>query len=183
MFEKSGQKIASLAFFGVLFIGVVNTTAAYTIMGNVDSYEKDGYNITFNCENGKVRLSFLKDDLVRVHMSPAGKDFPKDTLHLDENGPYAVVRYTWPGVSYRISEGFDPDLEGVVYNIRAGKVTVKVRKQPFKSAFYDAKRNLLVMEKEGIVYAISPLGFGWPVGRRLAREMANSRLKFIYSVG
>jgi hypothetical protein len=46
MFEKSGQKLASLAFFSVLFIGVVNTTAAYTIMGNVNSYEKDGYNIT-----------------------------------------------------------------------------------------------------------------------------------------
>jgi hypothetical protein len=116
-------------------------------------------------------------------MAPAGTDFPKDTLHLAENGPYAVVTYDWAGVPYKISEGFDPDLEGVVYNIRAGKVTVKVRKQPFKLAFYDAKGNLLVMEKEGIVFAISPFGFGWPVGRRLAREMANSRLKFIYSSG
>ena len=30
----------------------------------------------------------------------------------------------------RISEGFDSDLEGFVYTIRAGKVIVKVRKQP-----------------------------------------------------
>jgi alpha-glucosidase (family GH31 glycosyl hydrolase) len=122
-------------------------------MGNVSSYEKDGYNITFNCENGKVRLSFLKDDLVRVHMAPAGKDFPEDSLHVDDNGPYAVVSYDWPGTPYQISEGFDPDLEGVVYNVRASKLLVKVRKQPFKLAFYNAQGKLLVMEKEGIVNA------------------------------
>ncbi|MHC4482332.1 MAG: glycoside hydrolase family 31 protein [Planctomycetota bacterium] len=155
MFEKSGQKLVSFMFlsFGVLLIGSPNTAEAYTIMGNVDSYQKDGYNITFNCENGKVRLSFLTETIVRVHMAPAGKDFPADDLHLDENGPYAVVRYTWPGVTYKISEGFDFDLEGQVYTIRAGRLVVKVRKQPFKLAFYNARGKLLVMEKEGIVDA------------------------------
>jgi len=120
------------------------------MMGGVSCYEKDGYNLTFSCENGKVRLSFLLEDLVRVHMAPEGQ-FPKDGLHLDENGPYAVVTYDWPGVTYDISEEFDFDLEGFVYKIGAGKLIVKVRKKPFKLAFYDAKGNLLVMEKEGIV--------------------------------
>jgi len=152
MLKKNNQNLV-LFLLTIVLISCINTTQAYTIMGNVNSYEKDGYNITFNCENGKVKLSFLKEDLIRVHMAPAGKDFPKDTLHLDDNGPYAVVTYTWPGVSYQISEGFDPDLEGVVYNIRAGRLLVKVRKQPFKLAFYDTKGNLLVMEKEGIVNA------------------------------
>jgi hypothetical protein len=33
---------------GILFTASVDTARAYTIMGNVDSYEKDGYNI--NCD-------------------------------------------------------------------------------------------------------------------------------------
>ena len=140
-------------FFSILLLSRVDTAQAYTIMGDVSSYQKDGYNLTFNCETGRVRLSFLTETIVRVHMAPAGEEFPADTLHPGENGPYAVVRYTWPGASYRISEGFDPDLEGEVYTIRAGKLVVKVRKQPFKLAFYDADGNLLVMEKEGIVDA------------------------------
>ena len=139
-------------FSSILLVGQVNTIGAYTMVGNVSSYEKDSYNITFNCETGKVRLSFLRDDLVRVHMAPDG-NFPADDLHLDENGPYAVATYDWPGVAYKVSEGFDFDLEGFVYTIRAGKLVVKVRKQPFKLAFYDASAKLLVMEKEGIVDA------------------------------
>ena len=123
------------------------------MMGDVNSYARDGYNITFKCQNGKVRLSFLREDLVRVHMVPAGEEFPKDDLHLAGNGPYAVVRYDWPGVECEITEGFDFDLEGLVYTIQACKLIVKIRKQPFKLAFYDAKGKLLVMEKEGIVDA------------------------------
>ena len=140
-------------FLCVLLVGDVDTCQAYTMMGDVSSYEKDGYNITFNCENGRVRLSFLTDTIVRVHMAPAGKEFPKDDLHLDENGPYAAVRYDWPGAAYKISEGFDFDPEGSVYTIRAGKLVIKVRKQPFKLAFYVADGKLLVVEKEGVVDA------------------------------
>lgn len=153
MVGKDTRKTALYVLFGVLSVGWATTAEAYTIMGNVNSYQQDGYNITFACENGKVRLSFLKEDLLRVHMAAAGQDFPVDTLHPGENGPYAVVTYTWPGVSYSISEGFDADLEGVVYNVNAGRLMVKVRKQPFKLAFYDAEGNQLVMEKEGIVNA------------------------------
>ncbi|MHC4618907.1 MAG: hypothetical protein ACYTEQ_14275, partial [Planctomycetota bacterium] len=152
MLKKSNPGLVSFASVCLLLISG-STALAYTMMGNVKSYEKGKHEITFDCDEGKVRLSFLKDDLVRVHMAPAGEDFPKDDLHLDENGPYAVITYTWPGARYRMWEGFDADLEGVVYNIRAGKLVVKVRKQPFKLAFYDAEGKLLVLEKEGIVNA------------------------------
>ncbi|MHC4575385.1 MAG: hypothetical protein ACYS76_14855 [Planctomycetota bacterium] len=152
MFKKGNPGLVSFASVCLLLISG-STALAYTMMGNVKSYEKGKHEITFDCYEGKVRLSFLKENLVRVHMAPAGKEFPKDDLHLDENGPYAVVTYDWPGVSYQISEGFDADLEGVVYNIRAGKLLVKVRKQPFKLAFYNLQGSLLVMEKEGIVNA------------------------------
>jgi alpha-glucosidase (family GH31 glycosyl hydrolase) len=152
--------------------------SGYTMMGNVISYGQDGYNVTFNCENGKVRLSFLTDDLVRAHMAPAGKDFPKDTLHLDENGPYAVVTYTWPGVLYKISEEFDFDLEGAIYKIKAGKLIVKVRKQPFKLAFYDTADNVLVKEKEGIVDA----GLGYE-GSKVFETMALPEDEHFYGFG
>jgi len=159
--------IRLVLYFGVFALVVANRASAYTIMGNVKSYQQDGYNITFDCENGKVRLSFLADDLVRVHMAPAGADFPQDTLHLDENGPYAVVTYNWPGVKYTIKQQFDFDLEGFVYAIRAGKLIVKVRKEPFKLAFYESNGKLLVMEKEGIVNA----GLGYE-GSKVYETMA-----------
>ena len=152
---KNSQKLTLFIFLfsSIPFFGWADSAQAYTIMGKVGSYQEDGHNITFNCESGRVRLSFLTEDLVRVHMAPAGKEFSADDLHLNWNGPYAVVRYAWPGVQYKISEGFDYDLEGFVYTIRSGKLIVKVRKQPFKLAFYDASGKLLVMEKEGVVNA------------------------------
>lgn len=140
------------SLFSILLVGGRSIAAAYTIMGNISSLTEDGYNVTFTCEKGKVRLSFLTDDLVRVHMAPDG-NFPTDDLHVNENGPYAVVNYTWPGVAHKISEEFDYDLEGAVYKIQAGKLIVKVRKMPFKLAFFDAGANPLVMEKAGIVDA------------------------------
>jgi len=149
--------VVILLFFAIWLASLSNATFAYTLMGSVKSYQKDGYNITFNCEKGRVRLSFLTDDLVRVHMAPVGKEFPKDTLHEGQNGPYAVVTYTWPGVKYEMSEGFDYDLEGFVYSIKAGKLVVKVRKEPLKLAFYDGRGKLLIKEKDGILDA--GLGF------------------------
>ncbi|MHC4623818.1 MAG: DUF4968 domain-containing protein, partial [Planctomycetota bacterium] len=167
MFERTARELASWVVISSLFIGLACTAQAYTILGNVNSYEQDGYTIGFSCEKGRVRLSFLTEDIVRVHMAPAGKEFPKDTLHLEDNGPYAVLSYDWAGASYEMSEGFDADLEGVVYKIKAGKLLVKVRKQPFKLAFYNADGKLLVMEKEGIVNA----GLGYE-GSKVYETMA-----------
>jgi hypothetical protein len=131
-----------LSLLSMSLVTWVNTVGAYTVMGNVSSYEEKDYGITFDCENGRVKLSFLTETTVRVHMAPAGREFPKDTLHPNENGPYAVVKYDWPGAPFKITEGFDFDLEGQVYTIGAGKLVVKVRKQPFKLAFYDSEGNL-----------------------------------------
>jgi len=139
----------------ILLLAVAAGTAktkAYVMMGSVKSMDPSGHNVTFACENGVVKLSFLTESIVRVHMSPDGV-FPADDLHLDENGPYAVVNYSWPGVSPEITEGFDYDLEGEVYTVSAGSLVVKVRKKPFKLAFHDASGKLLVMEKPGIVDA------------------------------
>jgi alpha-glucosidase len=136
------------------------------MLGDIQSYIKDKSHLTFNCENGKVKISFLAEDLVRIHMSPDG-NFPPDDLHLNENGPYAVVNYSWSGVSYKIEEKFDHDLEGNIYNVSAGKLIVKIRKSPFKLAFYDRENKLLVMEKPGIVNA----GLGY-AGSRVFETMA-----------
>jgi hypothetical protein len=106
--RDSGLTTVAFLLPYALLVGHVWAEPSYTIMGNVQSYEEDGHTITFTCQNGKVRLSFLEEDLVRVHMAPDG-EFPPDDLHLGENGPYAVVTYDWPGVSYEISESFVQD--------------------------------------------------------------------------
>jgi|GEM_PF-366265 len=153
MFILSLRGPTTLSLAVTVLLGAFTANAAaYTMMGDVLSHEQNDHNVTFRCENGSVRLSFLDEGIIRVHMAPDGR-FPADTLHENENGPYMVVRYSWPGVPYGISEGFDYDLEGTVYNIRAGEFSVKVRKQPFKLAFYDKNGRRLVMEKEGVVNA------------------------------
>jgi alpha-glucosidase len=154
MICMSSWKKATVAFLlpCALLVGHVWAEPSYTVMGDVESYEEDGHTVTFNCQNGKVRLSFLEEDLVRVHMAPDGR-FPPDDLHLGENGPYAVVTYDWPGVPYEISESSDPGLEGMIYDIRAGKLRVKVTKKPFRLAFHDAGGKSLVREKTGLVDA------------------------------
>ncbi|MHC4637422.1 MAG: glycoside hydrolase family 31 protein [Planctomycetota bacterium] len=167
-----------LFLISMVSVHPVHAESNYTMMGKVVSLAKDGYNVVFNCGNGKIRVSFLTDTLVRVHMAPAGKEFPKDDLHLDENGPYFVVNYTWPGVSYEIKEEFDYDLEGEVYTIKAGKVIVKARKSPFKLAFYDSKGNLLVKEKPGIINA----GLGYD-GPKVYETMAMTKDEHFFGFG
>lgn len=136
----------------LIFVAAItgSNSFAYTTMGKVTSLEKADHNITFNCEKGKVRLSFSNDNLVRVHLAPEGSEIPADDLHLNENGPYFAVKYDWPGAEYTIKEEFDPDLEGDIYNISIGKLMVKVRKNPFKLAFFDKANNQITMEKAGI---------------------------------
>jgi hypothetical protein len=48
MLTRDSSGLVSFMLFGVLLITSADTAGAYTIMGNVDSYEKDGYNI--NCD-------------------------------------------------------------------------------------------------------------------------------------
>ena len=152
--EKLGMSTKRTGVFWVfltvaLLVGQVRAGANYTMMGNVNSYAQDNYNVTFHCDNGVVRLSLLAEDLVRVHMAPGEKKLPTDTLHENENGPYFVVNYTWPGVGCEVKEEFDDDMGGEVYVVKTGKVIVKARKKPFKLAFYDSSGKLLVKEKSG----------------------------------
>ena len=39
--------------FAIWLVTLSNATFAYTLAGSVKSYNKDGYNITFNCEQAR----------------------------------------------------------------------------------------------------------------------------------
>jgi len=150
--KKRSFKIAVLFCFLVTSLLCAVETNSYRTMGKVTSFEKNGYNLIFGCENGAVKVGFLRDGLVRIHMSPDGA-FPEDTLHEGENGPYYVANYDWPGIKMSINEEFDYDLEGDIYKITAGDLVVKIRKNPFKITFCDKSGNILASEKTGIVNA------------------------------
>ena len=136
------------AVFGVaLLITGAHSALGYTIMGDVTSYTENANEITFNCRNAKVRLSLLTEDIVRIHMTTSG-EFPPDELHLDQNGPYFVANYTWPGVKYGLSTQSQGE-NAPIYTIRAGNLVVEVTQKPFRMAFYDAQGKLLVAEKTG----------------------------------
>ncbi|MHC4061170.1 MAG: hypothetical protein ACYSUC_05445 [Planctomycetota bacterium] len=48
MLRRSGCRLASFILVGILLAALADGAGACTIMGNVDSYEKDGYNT--NCD-------------------------------------------------------------------------------------------------------------------------------------
>jgi alpha-glucosidase len=127
-------------------IGGVSPVAQIS-MGNVKSIEKnspDEYSIQISCENGNIRLSFLKENIVRVHMAPVGKQFPGDELHTNRGGPYAVIKYDWsPGVKYTIHE------ETNRYLINAGEYEISIDKNPFRLHFYNQSGNLIFEELIG----------------------------------
>ena len=145
--KKMRKKIN--VFLAFWCIAITTIAQDYTILGEIKDYKQQDNSLVFTCENGKAKLSFLTGDLVRVQMTPYDK-FPEDNLHLDENGPYAVVKYDWEGVDYQVSEDFDSGLEGEIYRVEAGNVIVKIRKFPFKIIFCDQYENILVQEKDGI---------------------------------
>lgn len=117
-----------------------------TGLGKILSFEQkkpDNYSVTFNCENGRVRLSFLKSDIIRVHMAPAGKEFPKDDLHLDKGGPYAVIKYDWsPGAVYQFAETQSS------YKINAGEFVTVIDKNPFRLHFFNRSGDCILEESE-----------------------------------
>lgn len=116
----------------------------YTTLGNVESIKEntpDKNSITLKCDRGQVRISFLTKDMVRIHMSPDGK-FPEDTLYLDNNGPYHIVTFDWPGTAYKLSD------EKTHYRISAGEIAMRIRKKPVHIAFYNQNGKLLVQERD-----------------------------------
>lgn len=114
---KSG--IIPILALAAICLRVAGGEPRYTQLGKVLSLDRSASLLTLQCQNGKVRLSFLAPGIVRVHMAPQGHEFPADTLHLAENGPYAVVTHDWPGVTPDVADQFDPDLEGKIYRISA----------------------------------------------------------------
>jgi alpha-glucosidase len=145
--KKMRKKIK--IFLAFLCIAITTIAQDYTILGEIKDYKQQDNSLVFTCDNGKAKLSFLTGGLVRVQMTPYDK-FPEDHLHLNENGPYAVVKYDWEGLDYQVSEDFDSGLEGEIYRVEAGNLIVKIRKSPFKIIFCDQYENILVQEKDGI---------------------------------
>lgn len=122
---------------------------SYTLVGNVMNYERNGQSVLFKCDNAQVKLSFIKSNTVRVQMTTR-ETFPKDDLHLDENGPYAIVNYNWEGCDYTVTKKFDSSFEGNAIVIETDELLVKIKKKPFKLNFFDKNNKLLVKEKEGL---------------------------------
>jgi len=50
------------------------------MLGNVLDFEHRGYSVVFNCENGKSKISFLKNEIVRVQMTPF-EEITKESLY------------------------------------------------------------------------------------------------------
>jgi len=78
------SKLAAV-FVVAMLITQAHSALGYTIMGDTTSYTENAHKITFNCRHGKVRLSFLTDDIIRVHMPPSDEFPPENQLPATRN--------------------------------------------------------------------------------------------------
>ncbi|MFT8315712.1 MAG: TIM-barrel domain-containing protein [Clostridium sp.] len=111
-------------YANVQFPKSINTTNPYTV---------DGKGVIFNFQgNPKVKIDFVKDDVARVWMEPSGI-FQKDKSYVVNNED-AISKPT-------VTDS------GEYIKLQTPKLTVRVYKNPFKIAYYDASNTKLITEE------------------------------------
>ena len=65
-------------------------------LGPVKSWEKQGKGVLLECQGGFLFLEFLKEDLLRIRLSPTK---PEEELH-----SFAVEKRDWPGAEFAFEE-------------------------------------------------------------------------------
>ncbi len=134
--------VGSNSEFNGAYDGYVDASnALWGTLGTITSFKRDGNQVVFDVGRPKVKLTIQQSNIVRVQMTPSGT-FPSDTLHSNDYGPYEVLSYNWPSVSFSVSEQSDK------YIIKSDELTIVVRKSPFKLTILGAAGEMLLEESE-----------------------------------
>lgn len=127
------MKIYLTILYSVLFaIGIL--AEPLPTGGKVLSYEKQQNSVIFSLENGKLKLQFFTESIVRVVYSPKNDFSQRKSL--------SVLESDWATVKFDISN------DGAFYTIKTSKVTAKVAKLTATVSFLDATGNPILQEKE-----------------------------------
>jgi len=139
-------RVKFMAVSGLLAVTLAGLTAYGESIQTFTSYRRDARTVDFQCKSNKgdnvsVKLDVCTPEIIRVRMSPAG-DFKQAALI-----KYGIVNTDWPDVNFTVKD------EGDFVGIETGKLTVRVRKLPFKLSFLDKSGAIITEEVDtGITF-------------------------------
>ncbi|UGU18195.1 DUF4968 domain-containing protein [Sinomicrobium kalidii] len=125
-------------FLFLLFYSAIQPFSfAQTGVGKVRTVKHNNNTVLFSNTNADVQLEFCTDGIIRIRTS-WNREF-------EENEPWMVSRYDWPGTDVEIAEEDDQ------FVLKTAKLILKVQKRPFQLDIYDTAGNILSSEDvEGI---------------------------------
>lgn len=117
----------------------------YVPAGDFVGLQDSTNDVIIELSNSSLRIRFISADIVRITLGVLGNvdnKFPKDDLHLDENGPYGIIRYEGAPVPHSISNENDRII------ITTEKLRVFIAKKPFSLSVLNSKGVVLLSTLE-----------------------------------
>ena len=113
------------------------STFSQTKPGNCNSYEVQGNNVIFNCENdAKISLKLCSGSLLKIWLSPDGK-FQRN------NESFAVINEEFASPNQ-----IHVEEQTSCYEIFTGTLRIRVNKNPFQLQIFDKWQKLLLSDFE-----------------------------------
>lgn len=115
------------------------TNSSRISLGQMTGYEQEGSRVVFTTANGRMAVSFLQDDMVRVRMAKAGEDFAAedtDSQAIDkQEDEYAAIDVSVSESSSSVTMASDG-------------LTVVADKATLALSFYDEKGDLITKNSD-----------------------------------
>ncbi|MBW1674065.1 MAG: DUF4968 domain-containing protein [Deltaproteobacteria bacterium] len=107
--------------------------------------------MVITCSNGRIKLSFQAENIIRVHAAPKSKKFAVDDLYVTNNGPYHILSYDpLSNVSIFVVEKKN------YWIVKGGQLKVRVSKSPCRFNFFGPDGKLLLQEP-----AVGGIDYQW----------------------
>jgi len=142
----------------------------YQYIRDVKSYKEKDNLIYIICDNAKVQIYFLKENVIRIRIT-------NNEFGMDHS--YAVIKKDWANIEFTITE---EENQIIVFT---SQLQLRIQKKPFSLSFFDSEGNLINQDapfggyawfdKEVICFKKMPstehfYGFGEKAGKLDKRE-------------
>lgn len=137
------------------------TPHAFTLLGDVLSYRREGQNITLRCANGALQVNVLAADLLRVRLSPSGEFAAPHS--------YAIAKpdEEWAPAPFTLAE------TGQAIELRTERLTCRISRHPCRLEFVDAQGHRIHADTAGAAWR----------GTQVARWAALEPAEHVYGLG
>lgn len=111
----------TLLVFKRVFLFFKRRFGRWTSVSKIKSFKKDGNSIYLDCENSKIIIQILKENLIRVRAIENEESF--------KNYSFAVIKKTWPENNIRLED------KSSYLKITTKSLSVRVKKSPLRIQF------------------------------------------------